>query len=106
MDPHTTTEKPSVQQMLDSPPFKRLVAKRWVVSVILSLALFILYYGYILLIGYNKALLSMRIGEYTTLAIPLGIGVIALSWILTVIYVVWANRSYDPEVRKLKAELK
>lgn len=96
----------STRQMLESPQFRRLVARRWVVSVVLSLLLFGLYYGYILLIGYDKALLSKRIGEYTTLAIPMGVGVIILAWVLTVIYVVWANRSYDPEVRKLKELLK
>jgi len=96
----------SVLQMLESPPFRRLVKRRWMVSSVLSVILFVLYYGFILLIGYNKALLSTRIGDYTTLAIPMGIAVIILSWILTVIYVVWANRSYDPEVARLKAQLK
>jgi uncharacterized membrane protein (DUF485 family) len=95
----------SAQRMLESPEFKRLVVRRWRVSVILTVALFVLYYGYILLIGYDKALMSQRIGQYVTLGIPLGVGVIVLSWVLTVIYVVWANRSYDPAVRKLKAKL-
>jgi uncharacterized membrane protein (DUF485 family) len=92
--------------MIESPAFRHLVARRWLVSAVLTLLLFGLYYGYILLIGYDKALLSRRIGEYTTLGIPIGVGVIVLSWVLTVIYVVWANRSYDPEVRKLKEQLK
>jgi uncharacterized membrane protein (DUF485 family) len=100
------TGKQSVLEMLESPPFRRLVKRRWLVSSVLSLLLFVLYYGYILLIGYDKELLSTRIGEYTTLAIPMGVGVIVLSWILTVLYVVWANRSYDPEVSRLKAQLK
>lgn len=98
--------KKSVLQMLESPPFRRLVKRRWLVSSVLSIVLFVLYYGFILLIGYDKALLSTRIGDYITLGIPMGIAVIILSWILTVIYVVWANRSYDPEVARLKAQLK
>lgn len=96
----------SARELLNSPAFGRLVAMRWRVSVVLTALLFILYYGYILLIGYDKALLSKRIGEYTTLGIPMGVGVIVVAWLLTVIYVVWANRSYDPEVKKLKAKLK
>ena len=99
-------ESRSVLQMLQSPAFRQLVKRRWLVSLLLSIVLFVLYYGYILLIGYDKALLSTRIGEYTTLGIPMGVGVIILSWVLTVIYVVWANRSYDPEVSRLKAQLK
>lgn len=92
--------------MLESREFKHLVAKRWSVSIVLTIILFVIYYGYILLIGYNKPLLATKIGEYTNLGIPMGVGVIVLSWVLTVIYVVWANKSYDPEVKRLKDLLK
>ncbi len=96
----------STHEMLESHEFKSLVAKRWSVSIVLTVLLFIIYYGYILLIGYNKALLAQKIGQVTTLGIPLGVAVIILSWVLTVIYVIWANNSYDPEVQRLKDQLK
>jgi uncharacterized membrane protein (DUF485 family) len=96
----------SARGVLQSPEFRRLVSRRWLVSAVLSLCLFVLYYGYILLIGYNKALLSQKIGEHTPIGIPMGVGVIVFSWVLTVIYVVWANRSYDPAVKQLKDQLK
>ena len=92
--------------MLESADFKRLVAKRWSVSISLTILLFIIYYGYILLIGYNKPFLAQKIGEVTTLGIPMGIATIVLSWVLTVVYVIWANNSYDPEVQRLKDQLK
>jgi uncharacterized membrane protein (DUF485 family) len=96
----------STREMLESPAFKRLVRYRWIVSVILTLLLFVLYYGYILLIGYNKPLMATKIGDVTTLGIPMGVGVIVLSWIMTVIYVIWANKVYDAEVKNLKSRLK
>jgi uncharacterized membrane protein (DUF485 family) len=96
----------SAAAMLANPKFRHLVRRRWLVSLVLSLLLFALYYGYILLIGYKRDILATRIGEYTTLGIPIGVGVIVLSWLLTVIYVVWANRSYDPQVQELKGQLK
>ena len=99
-------EQKSAHELLESPDFKRLVAKRWSVSIVLTILLFIIYYGYILLIGYNKPFLAQKIGEVTTLGIPLGIGTIVLSWVLTVVYVIWANNSYDPEVQRLKDQLK
>ena len=34
----------------------------------------------------------------TTLGIPLGAAVIVGAWVLTAVYIVWANRHYDPEV--------
>lgn len=97
--------KKSAHELLESPDFKRLVAKRWSVSIILTIALFIIYYGYIALIGWNKAFLSTKIGEVTPIGIPIGVGVIVLSWVLTVVYVVWANKVYDPEVQRLKDQL-
>jgi uncharacterized membrane protein (DUF485 family) len=108
METQSGSNKPgkSARGVLESPEFRRLVSRRWVVSVILSLCLFVIYYGYILLIGYNKALLSEKVGEHTPIGIPIGVGVIVLSWVLTVIYVVWANRSYDPAVKKLKDQIK
>jgi len=68
-------------------------------------ALFALYYGYILLIAADRELLSRRIGDATTLGIPIGAGVIVGAWVLTFVYVVWANRHYDPEVERLKRRL-
>jgi uncharacterized membrane protein (DUF485 family) len=75
-------------------------------SLILTAALFVVYYGYIVLVAGNKALLSMRVGEATTLGIPLGAAVIVLSWMLTAGYVIWANRHYDPEVRRLLEKIR
>jgi len=96
----------SVHEIIESKEFKALVMKRWRVSLTLLALLFVSYYGYILLIAGNKAFVSTKIGEVTTLAIPLGIASIVIAWILTAVYVVWANNVYDPEVERLKGELK
>ncbi len=95
----------SVHELIESADFKHLVAKRWSVSLVLLALLFVSYYGYVLLIGGNKAFLAQKIGEVTTLGIPVGIAVILFAWILTAYYVVWANKSYDPEVERLKGQL-
>ncbi|HTN51862.1 MAG TPA: DUF485 domain-containing protein [Anaeromyxobacter sp.] len=96
----------SAHELLESPDFKALVAKRWSVSLLLLALLFVSYYGYILLIAANKAMVSQKVGEVTTLAIPLGVFVIVFAWILTALYIIWANKSYDPEVERLKGQLK
>jgi uncharacterized membrane protein (DUF485 family) len=96
----------SSREMLDSAEFRGMVRRRWRVSLALTGALFVVYYGYILLIATEKDLVARRIGEVTTLGIPLGIGVIVLSWALTALYVLWANRSYDPDVARLRAKLR
>ena len=96
----------SAHELLESPEFKHLVARRWSVSLVLLVLLFVSYYGYILLIGLNRELLSQKIGEVTTLGIPMGVAVIVFAWVLTAFYVSWANKSYDPEVERLKGQLK
>ena len=94
------------RELLASPEFRALVRRRWQVSLFLTFLLFVLYYGYILLIAGNRVWLSQKIGPATTLGIPVGAAVIAGAWALTAAYVVWANRAYDPEVARLRDRVK
>jgi uncharacterized membrane protein (DUF485 family) len=96
----------TAHEVIASADFKALVSKRWKVSLVLLVLLFASYYGYILLIAGNPTLVNRKIGEVTTLAIPLGIAAIVIAWALTAFYVAWANKSYDPEVGRLKGQLK
>jgi uncharacterized membrane protein (DUF485 family) len=96
----------SVHDIVNSPKFKKLVVTRWSVSFILTFLLFVIYYGYILLIAYDKDFLAEKVGVYTNYGIILGVLVIVLAWVLTAIYVVWANYSYDKKVEELKKEIR
>ena len=89
--------------VLDSEEFHRLVAGRWRVSLVLTLLLFVLYYGYIILIATNRQFVSRPVSGATTSGILIATGVIAGAWVLTAAYVVWANRHYDPAVARLRA---
>ena len=93
------------RQVLDSQDFRRLVARRWTVSLLLTAALLAAYYGFILLVALDKTLLARRLGGATTLGIPLAVLVIVVAWALTAIYVWWANRVYDPAVDRLRKRL-
>ena len=94
-----------VRRVLDSPDFRRLVTRRWTISLLLTAALFVAYYGFILLVALDKELLARKIGAVTTLGIPLAVAVIVVAWALTAIYVAWANRGYDRAVDRLKKGL-
>ena len=96
----------SAHEVLESPEFKHLVARRWRTSMILLVLLFVSYYGYIVLVATNKEFVSTKIGVVTTLAIPLGILAIVFAWALTAFYVRWANVSYDPEVERLRGQIR
>src|SRR5262245_62583963 len=92
-------------RLLASPAFHALVPRRCRVSLTLTALLFILYYGYILLIAVNKPALAARMSGVTPIGIPVGALVIIGSWVLTAVYIVWANRSHDPEVERLRGQL-
>jgi len=96
----------SAHEVIESADFKALVAKRWKISMALLVLLFVSYYGYIVLVASAKDFVNQKIGEVTTLAIPLGLAAIVIAWALTAFYVAWANKSYDPEVERLKSQLK
>ena len=95
----------TAKEIVQSERFKALMRKRWSVSIVLTVLLFIIYYGYILIVGYGKEFLGMKVGVYTNYGIILGVLVIVLSWALTGIYVIWANNVYDKEVDAIKKEL-
>jgi uncharacterized membrane protein (DUF485 family) len=101
MTPQLTT-----RDVLHSAEFRTLVERRWTISLVLTAALFVAYYGFILLVATNKPLLATRLGATVTLGIPLGAAVIVLAWVLTAAYVLWANRRYDPEVRRLRDQIR
>jgi uncharacterized membrane protein (DUF485 family) len=96
----------TTHEILASAEFRHLVTRRWRISLVLTALLFIIYYGYILLIAADRAWLSTRIGTSTTMGIPVGVGVIVGAWLLTAAYVAWANRYYDAEVERLRGQLK
>ncbi len=91
--------------ILRDPEFKDLVRRKIRVSVALSLATMAVYYGFIFLIAFHKGFLARMVTENITLGIPLGLGVILATCLFTGIYVLWANRKYDPSVTALKAKL-
>ena len=54
------------------------------------------YYGSILLVAFDKPLLASRLGEgVTTLGMPIGLGVIVFTIVITGNYVRRANSEFD-----------
>ena len=65
----------------------------------------IVYFGYIALIAFNKPFLAQPIGNgVTTLGIPIGLGVIIFTIVITGIYVRRANGEYDRLTAEILAE--
>ena len=77
---------------------RTLTSARWRIAILLTAIMIAVYFGFIALIAFNKALLATRIAPGLTLGILLGVLVIVVSWVLTWVYVRWANAHYDTEV--------
>jgi uncharacterized membrane protein (DUF485 family) len=84
---------------MDAEKFQKLVTSKWKVSLSLTAIMMSAYFGFILVLAYAPHLLSVKLGEYMTLGIPIGIAIIVLAFVLTGIYVFWANSSYDRQVQ-------
>jgi uncharacterized membrane protein (DUF485 family) len=72
---------------------KKVSAERWRVALTLSV---------ILLIAFDKPLMGSILTPGLSLGILLGVVVILSAWVLTTIYVRWANRVYDGKIAKLR----
>ncbi len=95
----------SLERLIEDPRYQRLVRRRGALSWALTLAMLVVYLGFILLVAFAKPLLALPIaGGATTLGIPLGLGVIAVAIGLTSLYVLRANREFDREVEALVRE--
>jgi len=79
-----------------------LMRARWRVAVLLSVAVIVIYFGFVLLVAFDKPLMAARVMPGLSVGILLGALVIALSWVATWIYVRWANGPYDRALKRLK----
>ena len=87
---------PVIEKIKNHPKYAQLKSKRNSFGWTLSILMLVVYYGYIALIAFNKAFLAQPLGTgVTTLGIPLGMGVIVFTIVITGIYVARANSAYD-----------
>jgi uncharacterized membrane protein (DUF485 family) len=81
---------------------KTLSAAQWRLALRLTLAMMAVYFGFILLVAYDKPLLATRVLPGLSLGMLLGSLVIVTAWVLIWIYVRWANGHYDTTVASLR----
>jgi uncharacterized membrane protein (DUF485 family) len=78
-----------------------LAGRRLRVAVLLTAAMMVLYFGFILLIAFNKPMMGALLRPGLSVGILAGAIVIVASWLLTWFYVRWANEHYDRELEDL-----
>ena len=94
-----------IERIAQDPRYQALVKRRSRFTWMLTIVMLVVFFGYILLIAFNKALLARPIGDgATTLGIPIGLGVILIGIALTGVYVRRANRDFDPMVEAIRKD--
>ncbi|MFG1202165.1 DUF485 domain-containing protein [Xanthobacter aminoxidans] len=87
------------------PNYQALKSRRSRFGWLLTLAMLVVYYGFILLIAFRKDVLAARMGDgVMTWGIPIGFGVIVFTILITAIYVRRANGEFDTLSEKIKQE--
>jgi uncharacterized membrane protein (DUF485 family) len=93
---------PIVAKIEANPKYHELRRKRNSFGWLLTIIMMVVYYGYIALIAFNKPFLAQPIrAGVTTMGVPIGMGVIVFTIVITGIYVRRANSEYD----RLTAEI-
>ena len=88
---------PVVEKIQRHPKYQELRARRTPLGVVLSILMLVVYYGYIGLIAFDKAFLATPLGEgrITTIGIPIALGLMVFTILITGFYVRRANKEFD-----------
>ncbi len=96
---------PMVARIRANPKYQQLTSKRSSFGWMLTILMMVIYYGYIALIAWNKPFLAQPVGSgVTSVGIPIGLGVIVFTIVITGLYVRRANTEFDELNRALLAE--
>jgi uncharacterized membrane protein (DUF485 family) len=86
-----------------STPLQDVSAARWRIATALTAVMMVTYFGFILLVAFNKPLLGTVVVPGLSIGILLGAAVIIVAWVLTWYYVRWANSHYDSALERLRS---
>jgi uncharacterized membrane protein (DUF485 family) len=91
-----TMEVDLAHRIASHPTYQELKTKRMRFGWWLTLAVMVAYYGFILLVAFNKPFLATKLGAgVMTVGMPLGVAVIVFTIVITAYYVRRANSEFD-----------
>lgn len=86
----------TLQKIAQNPKYHQLVKTRSRLGWSLTMVMLIVYFGFIYLVAFQKEFLAQTLGAgVTTISIPIGIGLIVFTILLTGLYVRRANSEFD-----------
>lgn len=82
---------------------RALAIRRWRFAATLTVLMVCVYFGFIALVAYEPKFLATQVQDGLSIGIILGALVIVAAWVLTYVYVRWANSTYDDALASLRA---
>lgn len=95
-----------VQKVKSNQKYQKLVSSRSSYGWTLTWIMMVAYYGFIMLVAFNKELLGTKMGAgVMTWGIPIGLFVIVFTVIITGVYVRRANGEFDELTAQIRKEV-
>ena len=96
-----------VERIENNPKYKELVSKRNSFGIKLGVFVLVMFYTFILTIAFNKEVLAVKMGDgLTTIAFPIALAILVISFITTLIYVKRANGEFEDLTNEIKDDVK
>jgi uncharacterized membrane protein (DUF485 family) len=97
------TDPNTASRILANPEYRRLIERRDSLAWLLSACVLVIYFGFVLMVAFTPEILTAKIAEGSVIpvGIPMGVGVILISIVLTGIYVRRANHTFDPMIEAI-----
>lgn len=96
-----------VDRIEANPKYQELVSKRNSFGIKLGIFVLVMFYTYILTIAFNKEILATKVGDtIVTVAFPIALAILIISFITTLIYVKRANGEFEDLTNEIKDDVK
>ena len=97
-----------VERIESNPKYQELVSKRNGFGIKLGIFVLVMFYAYILTIAFNKEVLATKISadSIITIAFPIALAILVISFITTLIYVKRANGEFEDLTNEIKKDVK
>ncbi len=85
----------TMKRIQSDPNYQKLVTERKSFGWTLAIITLVLYYGYIAIVAFAPSIIATKVSGDITIGIIMGVALILLSIVLTGLYVLRANSTYD-----------
>ena len=97
-----------VEKIEANPKYKELISKRNSLALKLGIFVLVMFYSFITVVAFNKDLFAIKVAEgyITTIAFPIALAILVISFITTLIYVNKANGEFENLTNEIKKDVK